>query len=237
MCARRADLPRPPRRYRRPPPDGVRLGILGGSFDPPHHGHLLAASDAFEALALDRLFFVPAGRQPFKEGKIAATGVQRVEMLRLLIDGDPRFAIDTAELERPGLSFTVDTVAALQEREPCATLFLLIGADLVSEFPLWHEAERLAAMVEVIVLVRDGDVRIATPPGRPSMASQRETAHGRPLARAEVPMRRIATRRVDISATEIRARVRAGASIRGFVPDAVAAYITRAALYRERTTC
>ena len=89
----------------------VRIGILGGTFDPPHVGHLLAASDAYEALALDRLLFVPAARQPFKGEAVGASPEQRAAMLELMVAGDPRFAVDRSEMEREGLSYTVDTLA------------------------------------------------------------------------------------------------------------------------------
>ncbi|HET7586017.1 MAG TPA: nicotinate-nucleotide adenylyltransferase [Gemmatimonadaceae bacterium] len=211
----------------------MRLGLLGGSFDPPHTGHLLAASDAYEALELDRLLFIPAGQQPFKQGRIEATGAQRLEMLRLLVGDDPRFGIETAELERPGLSYTVDTLAAVRAREPAARLYLLIGEDLTGEMPRWREAERIAQLAEVVLLTRGTSAACIDAEAAPAG----DAGHRGGAPEIVVPMTRIATRRVDISAREIRARVRAGRSIRGFVPDAVAAYIGRTALYRERTTC
>jgi nicotinate-nucleotide adenylyltransferase len=187
----------------------VRLGVLGGTFDPPHVGHLLAASDAFETLTLDRLLFIPAAAHPFKGDSVGATPPQRLDMLALLIADDARFGIDTIEIERAGLSYTVDTLADVARRYPDAERFFLIGEDLVDQLATWRAPERLPALAEIVVLAR-GDA---------------------PDADAQ-PFRRLETRRVDVSSTEIRARVRAGLSLHGFVPDAVAAYIRDAGLYR-----
>jgi nicotinate-nucleotide adenylyltransferase len=187
-----------------------RLGILGGTFDPPHVGHLLAASDAFEGLALDRLCFVPAAQQPLKTGLVVAAAHHRAAMVERLIAGDPRFAVEPIEIERGGLSFTVDTLRALRSRwTGDVALFLLLGRDVVATLPKWREPEALGALAQVVVLTRVGEV-IDLPAG----------------------MRALGTRRVDVSSTEIRSRVREGKSIRGFVPDAVAEYIAAADLYR-----
>ena len=187
----------------------MRLGVLGGTFDPPHVGHLLAASDAFEALELDRLLFIPAAAHPFKGDSVGASAAQRLEMLALLIAGDPRFGIDRIEIERPGLSFTVDTLTDLATRFPDAQRYFLIGEDLVDEMPTWRSPERIVELAEVVVLARGGG------PAASSGA-----------------FRRLQTRRIDVSSSEIRARVRAGLPVHGFVPDAIAAYIRDAGLYR-----
>lgn len=191
----------------------MRLGILGGTFDPPHTGHLLAATDAYEKLELDRLILVPAKAQPLKIGAVQADPAQRLAMLDLLVGGDGRFQVDRVEIDRPGLSYTVDTLAHFAERYPDARRFFLIGEDLVTQFPRWREPERISALAEVVVLVRGG-----TPDA--------------PAAEPAYPLTRVTTRRVDVSSTEIRERVRAGKPIRGFVPEAVADYIRSAGLYR-----
>jgi nicotinate-nucleotide adenylyltransferase len=194
----------------------VRLGLFGGTFDPPHIGHLLAAGDAHEALSLDRLIFVPAATQPLKVGAVSATPAQRLAMVRLLAGDDPRFAVDPIEIEREGLSYTVDTVAAYAARYPDAERFLLVGADIPGMLEKWREPGRILSLATLAVLRRGGeDVRDGWPT---------ETGASSPVI--------LETRRVDVSSTEIRARVRAGRSIRGFVPDAVAAYIAAAGLYR-----
>lgn len=191
----------------------MRIGLLGGSFDPPHNGHLLAAGDAFEALALDRLLFIPAATQPLKAGQANASPEQRLQMVRLLVAGDARFAVDEVEIERGGLSYTVETLAALTDRWPQAELFWLVGADVSQTFGKWREPGRIAELATLVVLQRTGD----TP----------NEGQGMP-ARTRV----LQTRRIDISSTEIRARVREGKSIRGFVPEAVAEFITAQRLYR-----
>jgi nicotinate-nucleotide adenylyltransferase len=187
----------------------VRLGVLGGTFDPPHVGHLLAASDAFEAIRLDRLLFIPAASHPFKGERVGATPQQRLDMLELLIGDDPRFAVDATEIDRPGLSYTVDTLTDLARRYPEAERFFLIGEDLVDEVPTWRSPERIPKLAEIVVMTR-----------------------GDEPASSAGSFRRLRTRRLDVSSTEVRARARAGQSLHGFVPDAVAAYIREAGLYR-----
>jgi nicotinate-nucleotide adenylyltransferase len=187
----------------------VRLGILGGTFDPPHVGHLLAASDAYEALDLDRLIFIPSAAHPFKGESVGATPAQRLRMLELLVDDDARFEIDPIEIERPGLSYTVDTLTDLASRHPNAQRFFLIGEDLVDQMPTWRSPERIVELAEVIVLSRSNGSAVTSG-----------------------PFRRLETRRIDISSTEIRERVRAGLTVKGFVPDAVATYIRETRLYR-----
>jgi len=190
----------------------VRIGLLGGSFDPPHNGHLLGAGDAHEALALDRLLFIPAAVQPLKVGQATAPATARLEMVRLLVDGDARFDVDPIEMNRGGLSYTVDTVSTFAGRWPSAELFWLVGADVIKSFDQWREPRRITELATVVVLQRAGEAPdLTSMPGAP---------------------RALATRRIDISSTEIRQRVREGKSIRGFVPDAVAAYIATERLYR-----
>lgn len=194
----------------------MRIGLLGGSFDPPHNGHLLAAGDVCDALGLDRLVFIPAAVQPFKVGQAGATGPQRLAMVQLLIQGDPRFEADAVEIDRGGLSYTVETLAALHDRRPSDELFWLVGGDISGSFAKWREPGRIAELATLVVMERDGldpeAVLAAMPPGTQVLA----------------------TRRIDISSTEIRQRVREGKSIRGFVPDAVAAYIAEQRLYSLR---
>ncbi len=190
----------------------MRIGLLGGSFDPPHNGHLLAAGDVFDALSLDRLVFVPAASQPLKAGLTAASPQQRLAMTRLLVDGDPRFETDSIEIDRGGLSYTVDTLVTLGARWPGAELFWLVGADVTHSFAKWRAPDRVAALATIVVMVRAGDAaNLAAIPGAPKS---------------------LETRRIDISSTEIRRRVGEGKSIRGFVPDAVAAFIAAERLYQ-----
>jgi len=191
----------------------VRLGILGGTFDPPHIGHLLAAVDAYEALVLDRLFLVPANAQPLKAGLAAAPAHQRLAMVKLLIGGDDRFAADAVEIERAGLSYTVDTLKTFAQRFPDAERFFLVGEDAMTAFGEWRAPEQIVKLARLAILRRPG----ATV-GPDVMAPEGTIA--------------LATRLVDVSSTEIRQRVRAGRSIRGFVPESVAKFIETERLYR-----
>jgi nicotinate-nucleotide adenylyltransferase len=195
----------------------MRIGLLGGSFDPPHNGHLLAAGDVHDALGLDRVVWIPAAVQPFKIGQAGATADQRLMMTRLLIDDDPRFEVSEVETRRGGLSFTVDTLGMLSAQWPGAELFWLVGADIIHSFAKWREPERIAELATVVVMERDSGHETAGPAVAPNIPDG---------------FQRLTTRRIDISSTEIRQRVREGRSIRGFVPDAVAAYIATERLYR-----
>jgi nicotinate-nucleotide adenylyltransferase len=192
----------------------VRLGIFGGTFDPPHLGHLLVAIDAFEALALDRLVFVPTGRQPLKADVTTAPGAARLAMTRRLVADDARFAVDAMEIERDGLSFTIDTLHAFAARDPEAERYFLLGADAWRSFPRWRSPDEIMRLATVVVLTRGGE------PIGPAASGLRAP-------------RVLPTRRIDISSTEIRSRIRAGLSLRGFVPEAVRDYIEANGLYHE----
>ena len=189
----------------------MRLGIYGGSFDPPHLGHLLPVLDAAEQLGLDGVHYVPAAIQPLKVGRASASPADRLAMTERLVQGIPGFSVDPAEIGRPGLSYTVDTLAEVAAEVPGVELFLLLGADAYALIDQWRNPERVRALATIVVMVR-GDERM--PP--------RELAGVRVLQ----------SRRVDISSTELRARVRDGRTIRGFVPDAVADYVAEHRLYR-----
>ena len=190
----------------------MRIGLLGGSFDPPHNGHLLAAGDAHDALGLERLVFIPAAVQPLKAGQASATADQRLSMTRLLVSDDDRFSVDSIEIDRGGLSYTVETLTELSTQWAGAELFWFIGADVLDSFARWREPDRIVQLATVVILQRAGD------------APDLEQMPGSP--------RLLETRRIDISSTEIRQRVRAGKSIRGFVPEAVASFIAAERLYR-----
>lgn len=204
----------------------MRLGLLGGTFDPPHVGHLLAATDALERLELDRLMLVPAARQPLKARQESAPPADRLAMVRRLADGDPRLGVDAVEIERAGLSYTVDTLAAYAAANPGAELFFLVGADALDTFAKWREPGRILELARLVVMERSNGAMEGDLAARAAALARAAGARaGRePLV--------LPTRRVDVSSTEIRARVRAGLTIRGFVPDGVAEYIAAAGLYR-----
>jgi nicotinate-nucleotide adenylyltransferase len=187
------------------------VGLFGGSFDPVHHGHLIVARVAAEALGLDSLRFVPAREQPFKRGLHGAPAADRAAMLELAVAACPGFAVERAELERPGPSYTVDTLRELHSRAPGVRLTLLLGADAANELEAWHQAAEIPALADVVVFARAG----SAVPASPLIAR-----------RIEVPA-------IEISATEVRRRVREGRSIRYWVPDPVAEYVTRHRLYLD----
>lgn len=187
------------------------MGVYGGSFDPPHVGHLLVVSDAVDALGLDRVVWVPTAVQPLKVGDESAPPAVRLEMVRAAVADDPRFTVSSIEIDRGGLSYTVETLAAFVEEFPGADLFLLIGMDSVETFGRWREPGRIMELARVAVMQR-GDVGGGTsiPAG----------------------VRVVTARRVDVSSTEVRERVRARQPISGFVPEGVARIVEQAGLYR-----
>ncbi len=182
----------------------MRLGVFGGSFDPIHHGHLLAAQSLRESQHLDRVHLVVAREQPLKRGRHGAPGEARAAMVELAVAGADGLRADRRELVRPGPSYTVETLRELQAEFPGAELVLLLGADAAALLPRWRDPAEVQALARVVVFGR----------GAPGAAP------------ASVPQ-------VEVSSTEIRARVRAGLPIRYWVPDAVAAYIAEHRLYRD----
>jgi nicotinate-nucleotide adenylyltransferase len=192
----------------------VRIGVFGGTFDPPHIGHLLLAADARDALQLDRLVFVPAGTQPFKaHAPPVASGQDRLEMVRLAVADDANYAVDDAEISRAGLSYTVDTLEHLSERYKHAKLFLLLGEDALSGFPKWRSPQRIRELASLAVMTRAGAAGEAT----------KEVGEG---------VLTVSTRRIDVSSTEIRDRLKKGKTIKGFVPEGVERFIDARGLYR-----
>lgn len=192
--------------------DTVRIGVFGGTFDPPHIGHLIVAQDAWSALELDRVLFVPAASPPHKTGSRITPAALRLEMLRAALAGDPRFEAEDLELRRAGPSYTVDTLRELRARYPAASLFFLLGSDQFRELHTWREPDEIARLARLVVLSRGG--------------SEED-------GRVEFPHQRLRVTRIDLSATEVRARVAAGEPIRYLVPEGVAAVIEREGLYRD----
>lgn len=188
----------------------MATGVLGGSFDPVHHGHLIAADRAAEALGLDTVLFVPCARQPLKPAGPVASPERRLAMLRLAIGGYARFAIDTCELERPAPSYTIDTLRLLRERKPDERLVLILGADAAASLGRWRAADEVARLAEIAVLTR---------PGAPEVTS----AFVKHL---------VATPAIEISASDIRARCVTGKSIRYLTPESVVQYIERHEVYK-----
>jgi nicotinate-nucleotide adenylyltransferase len=188
----------------------VATGIFGGSFDPVHHGHLIVAARAAEALGLDTVLLVPCGVQPLKAQAPVASGEDRAAMIRLAIGGDPCLALDTSELERPGPSYTVDTLRALRGRRPDERLILILGADAAAHLPRWRAADEVARLADIAVLSRPGAAGVT----------------------GAFVKHQVAAPAIEISASDIRARLAAGRSIRYLVPGGVADYIARHRLYQ-----
>jgi nicotinate-nucleotide adenylyltransferase len=190
-----------------------RIGLFGGSFDPVHHAHLALARQALHELGLDELRWVPVGHA-WQKSLAMTPAAQREAMLRLAIDGEPRFVLERCELERPGPSYTLDTVRELQAATPGADWFLVIGQDQYRNLHTWHGVAELLQRVTLAVARRSGE------PGDAE-------AHVR-----AAPQVALALPPMDISATDIRQRVAAGRDISVLVPPAVALYIHQHGLYR-----
>jgi nicotinate-nucleotide adenylyltransferase len=194
------------------------IGILGGTFDPPHLAHLAIAEEAREVLGLSRVLFVPAGQPWQKADRDVSPAAVRLAMVERAIAGNPFFAADPREMNRPGPSYTVDTVAELAAetgREPC----LILSAEALAGFATWRDPERILGLARLCVVPRDG-----APDAALGTFGERYPAAAARMAVLDQP-------RLSISSTAVRARVRAGRSIRYLVPDAVAALITEYALY------
>ncbi len=197
------------------------VGIMGGTFDPIHVGHLAVAEEAREALVLDRVLFVPAGQPPHKLPGSVTPARDRVAMVELAIAGNPAFELSTLEIERVGPSFTVDTVEAVARADPGATLHLILSAETFAELPTWHEPERLFEAARMAVVPREG-----YPAPDPAWL-------GRAFPGREDLVDYLEGPRLGLSSTALRARVAAGRSIRYLVPPAVEAYIAEHQLYRR----
>jgi nicotinate-nucleotide adenylyltransferase len=196
----------------------VRVGLLGGTFNPPHIGHLVCATQALAALELDRVLFVPVYEPPHKAVE-ADPGVEhRVELCRLAVAGEDRLAVSLIEAEVPGPSYTVDTLSRLHDRCPGDQLTFIVGGDMALSLPNWREPAAILSLAALGVAEREG-VRRAD-------ISERLAGLGtRNLRFFDMP-------RLDVSSSLIRRLVAAGRPIRYLVPDAVADYIAREGLYR-----
>ena len=184
----------------------MRIGIYGGTFNPVHHGHLILARQALEEFKLDRLIFVPAAESPFKIQNHSAPAGDRLAMLRLAIAGEDRFSVDPLEIERGGISYSIDTVKMFCSRDPEAEFFFLVGEDNADRLTEWHRFEELKKLVCFVVLSRSED-----------------------FESSEYP---VVQRRIEISSTEIRNRVAKQESITYLVPESVKRYIEQHQLYQ-----
>jgi nicotinate-nucleotide adenylyltransferase len=189
----------------------MKLGLFGGSFDPVHLGHLLVAQAAREELELDRLFFIPAAQSPFKPDSKPTPAIQRIPLLRLALAGKTWCEIDDQEIQRGGVSYTIDTVRDYLKRFPGANIFYLIGADHVAKLPQWRDANELARLAEFLVIPRPGQPEIPFP-----SPFRGQYLNGFPLG---------------VSSSQIRARVKSGLPIDHLVVPPVAEAIRNNQLY------
>jgi nicotinate-nucleotide adenylyltransferase len=198
-----------------------RVGVLGGTFDPPHVGHLWLASLAADGLNLDSVLFMPAAQPPHKGGRIMSRPSDRLLMTRLAINPNPTFELSGLEMERPGPSYTIDSVAELKRMHPDTQLLLIMAADSLAQIDTWREPDRLLAEIEWAVGPRPGSAL----PDRSSL-EQRFGDRASRIHLLEGPS-------LDVSASEIRRRVAAGRTIRYLVPRDVEELIIDRELYRR----
>ncbi|MFM8337949.1 MAG: nicotinate-nucleotide adenylyltransferase [Opitutaceae bacterium] len=193
----------------------MKIGLLGGSFDPVHFGHLLAAQDAYEQHRLDRLIFVPAAQAPLKPNDVQSSATDRLAMLRSAIEWDRRFEISDVELLRGGVSYTIDSARHFRALYPHDQLYWIIGGDQLPKLHLWREIGELAKLVEFIFLERPG-FPVKAAPDIPGLRLHRCDGH-----------------LLAISSTELRERTRRGLSLDYFVPHKAIIYIRQHDLYRD----
>jgi nicotinate-nucleotide adenylyltransferase len=196
----------------------VRVGILGGTFNPPHLGHLVCAQEAYINLGLGRVLFIPARTPPHKPVEEEPGPDHRLELCRLAVSGDPRFEVSDLEMKREGPSYTVDTLLELHSNAPDNDLYLIVGGDVAAGLPEWHEPERVLSLATLAVAKRRGTSRESV-----------EAALGHLEGGGRTDFFRMP--RIGVSSTLVRRRVQAGEAIRYIVPDAVADYINHHGLY------
>jgi len=200
----------------------VRLGVLGGTFDPIHNGHLIAAETVREKCRLDRVLLVPAGKPPHKPEEAVSPARHRYLLTCLGTLNNPAFEVDRVDIDRGGMSYTLDTIRALKRRYREAELFFIMGADSLLDLPNWHEPAALLASCRFIVTTRPGwNLHAAEERLGPLFIDNRER-----IEFVEIPQ-------IEISSREIRRRIAAGESVRYLVPDLVLRYIEEHRLYRE----
>ena len=192
------------------------LGILGGTFDPPHLAHLIAGERAVEAFALEKLFFVPANIPPHKTSEHITEAKHRLAMTEIATQANDKFKVSRIELDRPAPSYTIDTLREIQQQWAPEKIVLFIGLDQLAVFSKWHEPEKIFEMADVVVMARPTHTFDEIDP----------TLVKRVAKILSIPL-------MNISSTDIRARIRAGKSIRYLVPDGVREYIAEHSLYLD----
>ncbi|MDR0945492.1 MAG: nicotinate-nucleotide adenylyltransferase [Bifidobacteriaceae bacterium] len=193
----------------------LKLGVMGGTFDPIHNGHLVAASEVADEYGLDQVIFVPTGRPAFKADRDPASAEDRYLMTVIATAANPRFEVSRVDIDRPGLTYTIDTLQDLHEQHPGAELYFITGADALHEILRWHDAAELWRLARFVGVTRPG---------------HKLEAEGLPQDRVsllEVPA-------MAISSTDVRRRARVGRPIWYLVPDGVVQYIAKHGLYRGK---
>jgi nicotinate-nucleotide adenylyltransferase len=201
----------------------TRIGILGGTFDPPHFGHLRMAEAALTQLSLDKVLFAPVGVQPLKQEERSSRPEHRARMVELAIADDPRFALSRADLDRPGPHYTVDLLTIIQQQYPEAALWFIMGEDSLGDLLRWRDPARIIQLARLAVLRRP-DCQLDW------LTLDREL----PNLRARLDW--IAHAELDISASDIRERVKAGQSVALLVPTSVIDYLVTHQLYAASTS-
>jgi nicotinate-nucleotide adenylyltransferase len=202
----------------------MRLGIYGGSFDPVHYGHLLLAECCLETLHLDEVWLIPAAVPPHKQASEQAPGRARLEMLELALSGHERLRASPLEIERGGVSYTVDTLGAIRGERPEASLFLLMGADSLRDLPTWREPARICELALPAVVRRGGAAEPDFGPLQLLVSAARLAAIQ--AAQVQMPL-------IELSSTDLRRRAASGLSLRFRTPRAVEKYIETHRLYHS----
>ncbi len=201
----------------------MRLGVFGGSFNPVHYGHLLLAESCREQCALDEVWFVPAARPPHKQGESLASGQERIEMLDLAIGGHEPFVVSRIEIDRDGLSYTVDTLRDISVQRSDAELFFLMGADSLADWPSWRAPDEICRLATPVVVRRTGSPS-------PSLDAFRPFADS--IQIEKIAANQVQSPLIELSSSAIRQSVSDGLSVRYQVPRAVEKYIESSGLYQ-----
>jgi nicotinate-nucleotide adenylyltransferase len=202
----------------------MRIGVFGGTFDPVHLGHLVLAEQCREQAQLEQIWFVPAARPPHKQDRSLTAFPQRVEMLALAVAGQPAFVVNDLEKDRPGPSFTADTLQELRRQHPEVDWHLLMGADCLPDLPHWRDPIRIAELAALVVAAR---------PGWPIWSAEQLRATLQLPASTALRLQMVQVPLVEISSSDIRQRAAAGRSVRYLVPRAVECYLETHRLYQE----
>lgn len=202
-----------------------KIGIMGGTFNPVHNGHLLIAENAYEQLGLDEVRFIPTGRSPHKQGQEILSGRHRLRMVELAIEGNPAFLADDRELRSEELSYSYVTLQKMHEAAPEDELYFIMGGDSLRDFKTWYHPEGICAYAVLVAAIRDDCDRTHL------MSYAQELNQ---LYSADV--RLIQTPNLSVTSSELRRRVAAGESIRYQVPEAVRVYIEENHLYRSASS-